>query len=127
MPHRVSIAPAILLQTAHTGPPIVANPLQEAFGRTTTQAIAGIAEELSRQLDLGGAATAPEAYPPRDPQHPIRPHGEDDGEAIHRLALSAGVHPGQASHCRRKGFWYHRVINDEIPSLPHEQCASGAL
>ncbi len=69
----------------------------------------------------------PQPYAKRNAHVPIRPDQQDQGEAIHRLALLAREDPGQALHRRCEGFGHHRVINDEIPPFPDEQDATGAL
>jgi hypothetical protein len=124
------IEPAILLEAAHEVPSIVTNPLQQSSGgiprvkydivRVTTQAIAGIAEQLQRQVILGGAPLPPQAYAQRNPQDAIRPDQQDEGEAIHRLALLTGIDPGEALNSRGEWLGDHRVIENEIPSLPDE-------
>jgi len=73
MTHRVPIEPAILFETAHEIPAIVVNPLQESFGelpgikehglRAAAQAMAGIAEEIQRELVLRWATFAPQTHP----------------------------------------------------------------
>jgi hypothetical protein len=68
-PEWLAVEAAILLEAAHKIPPIVANPLQQTSGRipgveedlggATAQAIAGITEQLQRQLILRGPPFAP--------------------------------------------------------------------
>jgi hypothetical protein len=64
-PQGPRVVPAVLLEAAHEVPCIVRHPLQpseggiprvsDAIGRVTRQAMAGIAEQLQRQVMRGGA------------------------------------------------------------------------
>jgi site-specific DNA recombinase len=131
----LAIAAAMRLQAAHNVPSIIPKALQQGFRgvpgveqhirRAATPPMASVAEPLQGQPRRGGAPLGPQPYTPRDSHAPLRPD-QDHGEAIHRLALSAGEDPGQALHGRCEGF-RDRVINDERPPFPNEPWATGAL
>jgi Bacterial extracellular solute-binding proteins, family 5 Middle len=133
--HGLSVEPAVLLQAAYEIPPIVTNPLQQPSGGipsieqhkfgAAAQAMAGIAQQLQSQLVLRGSPLAPEPHPQRDPERPIRPHEQDQREAIHGATLLTGEHPRQPFNSPRKRLWNDRIVNDEIPSLPAEERAHG--
>jgi class 3 adenylate cyclase len=133
----LAIEPAVLLEATHEIPAIIPHPLQQGFRRVpgikedvlraTTQPIASVAEQLQGQRILGGTSLVPQPYTQWNAQVPICPDQQDQGETIHRLALLAGIHPGQAFHSRGKRFRHDRVIKDELPPFPDEQCATDAL
>jgi hypothetical protein len=133
--HGLSVEPAVLLQAAYEIPPIVTNPLQQPSGGipsieqhkfgAAAQAMAGIAQQLQSQLVLRGSPLAPEPHPQRDPERPIRPHEQDQREAIHGATLLTGEHPRQPFNSPRKRLWNDRIVNDEIPSLPAEERVHG--
>src|SRR5262249_56704379 len=92
-------------KTAYEIPAIVSNPFEQTFGGVpglkkhrlgaATQTMAGRAEQCQRELVLRRAAFPPQPHPERDPERPIRPYQQHQGEAIHGLLLLTGEHPCQ--------------------------------
>ena len=67
----------------------------------------------------------PEPHVHGDPEPPIRPHQQHEGEAIHRSALLTEEYPHQALHRGRKGLRKYGIVEDEIIMWPDEQRAKG--
>jgi hypothetical protein len=127
---RWAIEPTLLLEAAHKIPSIVAKALQQGFGGipraeehslwATAQAIARLTEQCHRHLVLGGTTLPPQTDAQRDPQSPIGPDQEDQGEAIHRFALLAGEDPREALAGRRQGLGKHWIGEAQIAALIDE-------
>ena len=131
------IDPLMNHKTAYEIPSIVPNSFEEGSGgvprikehkvRVAAQAIAGIAEQRSGHVVFRRAAFPPQAHAQRDAKRPVRPYQQDEAEAIHRLALLAGKHPGQTFDGRGKRLRNHCIVDDEIAPLPDEERAQREL
>lgn len=131
----VYVESAVLLEATHNIPAIVPNPLQEVPGRVpgvkqhilgvTVQVIAGIAQSLQSQLELRGTTGPPEPHTQRDASDAIRPHQQHEGQPIDRFALAAREDPGQALNGPGKGLRHDRIVDNELPTLPDEERATG--
>jgi hypothetical protein len=129
--------PAVLLESADTGPSVVPNALQQGLRRrpgveedvprAAAQAGAGRAEQFPGQGVRGGASCVPQPKAQRDSPGPMRPHQQDQREAIHGFALVAREDPGQALHRGRKRLRNDRIVQEEVASLPDEERAQGPL
>ena len=122
VPPCVPMEPALLVETAHARPAIVAQPLQEGSAglpgstqdgvRAAAHTLARSAEPLSRQRVWRGTMFPPQAHAQREAARPVRPHPEDNGKAIPRRPLQAGKPPSQAF--ARHGNWvrHHRLLHE---------------
>jgi hypothetical protein len=134
-PKRLTIEAAILRQATDNIPAIVPNPFQERFRRIPSgeedvlgapaQVMAGIAEGLPGQHGLRRAPAVPKSQAQGDPKRPISPHGQYQRDAIHGPTLLAGKHPSEPLHGGREGLRNHRAVDDQVASVPDEQCANG--
>jgi hypothetical protein len=65
----------------------------------------------------------PEAHPEWNPERPIRPDQQDQGQALDGPVLLAGIDPGEPRDGRRKRLGNDRIIENESASFPDEQGA----
>jgi hypothetical protein len=96
-------------------PPRVTNPLPprcrrlpgstQPIPRVTPRAVAGPAAPPQGEVVPQCSASTPAAHAQRNPTYPVRPHQQDQREAIHRLALLVRKEPCQALHGGRTGLW----------------------
>jgi hypothetical protein len=60
----------------------------------------------------------PEAHAQRAPKTAIRPHAQEQGDAIRRPALLAGEAPRAPRHGRRQGLRARRIVEDAKAACP---------